>query len=224
MALEIKDKSKVYHLRFHTDDAKINNICTITTTDNYSLLHPSYRSSSDDNRVLVSDRMYINTDNTLKKDFYIHFLIGINTTINTDISDETTKTAFNNFINNNTYNATLVLINKSNTDLIQYQFKMNNSDMNDIVISRSGDICTLYIDGKKVYQTTVSGELSNLAVFLNDNTSKVPCNLLLDDFVIIDGESIVSGDTINIDKTKSVLGKNSAVIDSSKTIYGVTTK
>ena len=47
---------------------------------------------------------------------------------------------------------------------------MNNSDMNDIVISRSGDTCTLYIDGKKVYQTTVSGELSNLAVFLNDNT------------------------------------------------------
>ena len=228
MALEIKDKSKVYHLRFHTDDAKINNICTVTTTDNYSLLHPSYRSSSDDNRVLVSDRMYINTDNTLKKDFYIHFLIGINTTINTDISDETTKTAFNNFINNTynaTYNATLVLINKSNTGLIQYQFKMNNSNMNDIVISRSGDACTLYIDGKKVYQTTVSGELSNLAVFLNNNnTSKVPCNLLLDDFVIIDGESIVSGDTINIDKTKSVLGKNSAVIDGSKTIYGVTAK
>ena len=224
MALEIKDKSKVYHLRFHTDDAKINNICTVTTTDNYSLLHPSYKSSSDDNRVLVSDRMYINTDNTLKKDFYIHFLIGINTAINTDISDETTKTAFNNFINNNTYNATLVLINKSNTDLIQYQFNMNNSDMNDIVISRSGDTCTLYIDGKKVYQTTVSGELSKLAVLLNDNTSKVPCNLLLDDFVIVDGESIVSGDTINIDKTKSVLSKNSAVIDSGKTIYGVTTK
>ena len=224
MALEIKDKSKVYHLRFHTDDAKINNICTVTTTDNYSLLHPSYRSSSDDNRVLVSDRMYINTDNTLKKDFYIHFLIGINTAINTDISDETTKTAFNNFINNNTYNSTLVLINKSNTDLIQYQFNMNNSDMNVIVISRSGDTCTLYIDGKKVYQTTVSGELSKLAVFLNDNTAKVPCNLLLDDFVIVDGESIVSGDTINIDKTKSVLGKNSAVIDRDKTIYGVTTK
>ena len=223
MALEIKDKSKVYHLRFHTDDAKVNNICTVTTTDNYSLLHPSYRSSSDDNRVLVSDRMYINTVNTLKKDFYIHFLIGINTTINTDISDETTKTAFKNFINNNTYNATLVLINKSNTNFIQYQFKMNNSDMNDIVISRSGDICTLYIDGKKVYQTTVSGELSNLAVFLND-TSKVPFNLLLDDFVIVDGESIVSGDTINIDKTKSVLRKNSAVIDSGKTIYGATTK
>ena len=201
MALEIKDKSKVYHLRFHTDDAKINNICTVTTTDNYSLLHPSYRSSSDDNRVLVSDRMYINTDNTLKKDFYIHFLIGINT-----------------------YNATLVLINKSKTNLIQYQFKMNNSYMNDIVISRSGDTCTLYIDGKKVYQTTVSGELSKLAVFLNDNTAKVPCKLLLDDFVIVDGESIVSGDTINIDKTKSVLGKNSAVIDSDKTIYGVTTK
>lgn len=224
MALEIKDKSKVYHLRFHTDDAKVNNICTVTTTDNYSLLHPSYRSSSDDNRVLVSDRMYISSDNTLKKDFYIHFLIGINTTINTDISDETTKTAFNNFINNNTYNATLVLINKSNTNFIQYQFKMNNSDMNDIVISRSGYTCTLYIDGKKVYQTTVSGELSNLAVFLNNNTSKVPCNLLLDDFVIVDGESIVNGDTINIDKTKSVLGKNSAIIDSSKTIYGVTTK
>lgn len=224
MALEIKDKSKVYHLRFHTDDAKVNNICTVTTTDNYSLLHLSYRSSSDDNRVLVSDRMYISTDNTLKKDFYIHFLIGINTTINTDISDETTKTAFNNFINNNTYNATLVLINKSNTNFIQYQFKMNNSDMNDIVISRSGYTCTLYIDGKKVYQTTVSGELSNLAVFLNNNISKVPCNLLLDDFVIVDGESIVNGDTINIDKTKSVLGKNSAIIDSSKTIYGVTTK
>ena len=224
MALEIKDKSKVYHLRFHTDDAKINNICTVTTTDNYSLLHLSYRSSSDDNRVLVSDRMCINTDNTLKKDFYIHFLIGINTTINTDISDETTKTAFNNFINNNTYNATLVLINKSNTNFIQYQFKMNNSDMNDIVISRSGDTCTLFIDGKKAYQTTVSGELSNLAVFLNDNTSKVPCNLLLDDFVIVDGESIVSGDIISIDKTKSVLSKNSAVIDGSKTIYGVTAK
>lgn len=224
MALEIKDKSKVYHLRFHTDDAKVNNICTVTTTDNYSLLHPSYRSSSDDNRVLVSDRICINTDNTLKKDFYIHFLIGIDSTINTDISDETTKTAFNNFVNKNTYNAILVLINKSNTNFIQYKFSMNNSDMNDIVISRSGDTCTLYIDGKKVYQTTVSGELSNLAVFLNDNTSKVPCNLLLDDFVIVDGESIVSGDTINIDKTKSVLGKNSAVIDNSKTIYGVTTK
>ena len=224
MALEIKDRSKVYHLRFHTDDAKVNNICTVTTTDNYSLLHPSYRSSSDDNRVLVSDRMYINTDNTLKKDFYIHFLIGIDTAIDATISDETTKTAFNNFVNNNTYNAILVLINKSNTNIMQYKFSMNNNDMNDVVITRSGDTCTLYIDGKKVYQTTVSGELNNLAVFLNDNTSKVPCNLLLDDFVVVDGESIVSGDTINIDKAKSVLGKNSAAIDGSKTIYGVTTK
>ena len=210
MALNISDHADVYHVLFHTNDAKITNSCQVVTESDSTLVKPLFRKSTDDNLALKSKSSYIDIKCNPKSDFFFSTKVGFDS----DMKDfyPTSISAKIRFI---------VVSNLA--EYIDVSFDTTLKDTTTLAVSRKDNKVTVYKDGNKVslYDDTFKGNLSYIKI--ETKADAITLKTVIDDVIFVNNESVLT-DNYTIALDKSEISNNAVVVDTSNNTYGVVPK
>ena len=210
MALNISDHADVYHVLFHTDDAKITNSCQITTNEGSTLVKPSFRKDNDDNLALKSRYSSINVNCDSKDDFFASMKIEFDC----DFKDIFKGVIVSVHLCAMTNQATF--IDTTIDDCVL-------GETLTLAIARKDNKASIYKNGVKVNTEDVDmkGILSYISI-----DAKAHClelQTIIDDIIFIDKENVIDSN-YTIDSSKSELANNAVVVDTSNTTFGTVAK
>lgn len=209
MALNISDHADVYHVLFHTDNAKVTNSCQITTNTDSILVKPSYRKDTDDNLALKSKYSSINVNCDSKDDFFASMKIEFDC-------------EFKEIFKDNIVSVHLCAMSNQAT-FIDTTIDCVLGETLTLAIARKDNKASIYKNGVKVNTKDVDmkGILSYISI-----DAKAKClelQTILDDIIFIDKENVIDSN-YTIDSSKSELANNAVVVDTNNQTFGTVAK